>query len=71
MLQYAIVRGTFGEVRLAFVKGTCEKVAVKVIERKGFAAMMTTDAVSSSSYFVSTFTVYVHRHKHPVGPVEL
>jgi len=35
-LECGLVRGAFGEVRLAFVKGSCEKVAVKVIEKKGF-----------------------------------
>jgi len=47
---YVMVRGAFGEVRLAFVKTSCEKVAVKVIEKKSFTAATTTDAVSFSSF---------------------
>jgi len=47
---HAIVRGAFGEVRLAFVKGSCEKVAVKVIEKKSFTAATITETVSFSSF---------------------
>jgi len=36
-------RGAFGEVRLAFVKGSCRKVAVKMIEKRTFSNV---DAVS-------------------------
>ena len=56
MLVCEIVRGAFGEVRLAFIKSSCEKVAVKVIEKKSFTATTTTDAVSFSSFFESACT---------------
>jgi len=46
LLECGLVRGAFGEVRLAFMKGSCEKVAVKVIEKKGFTAATATNAVS-------------------------
>ena len=30
-------RGACGEVKLAFVKGSCEKVAIKIIQKKKFS----------------------------------
>ena len=46
MLKCGIVRGAFGEVRLAFVNGSCEKVAVKVIDKKCSTATTGTNHVS-------------------------
>ena len=40
------VRGAFGEVRLAFTKADCAKVAVKIIAKKSFTATTTVSAVS-------------------------
>jgi len=51
-MKRGIVRGAFGEVRLAFRKDSCEKVAVKIIEKKSFTATTTTGAVS---FFQMTF----------------
>jgi len=39
-------------VRLAFTQGSCEKVAVKVIEKKGFTATTAVNDVSFSSLLI-------------------
>jgi len=61
-ITYTIVRGAFGEVRLAFVKATCEKVAVKVIEKKSFTAATTTDTVSFWSFLPPCTYLYCSDH---------
>ncbi len=33
---YGLLRGAYGEVRLAFQKDTCEKYAIKIISKKKF-----------------------------------
>ena len=45
-VEIGTVRGAFGEVRLAFTKDGCSKVAVKIVEKKSFSAATTASAVS-------------------------
>ena len=57
-----IIRGACGEVRLAFLKGSCEKFAVKVISKKQFSVGVSVILLSlyfrarNCSFFVANGT---------------
>ena len=50
MIFSYVFRGACGEVKLAFKKGTCEKVAVKIVSKKKFSVGGKNQMVNSHKY---------------------